>query len=36
MFPDFNKLKEQIRKDSQINDPLWGMQKSFNKKLYGL
>jgi len=23
MFPDFNKLKEQIRKDSQINDPLW-------------
>lgn len=23
MFPDFNKLREQIKKDSQINDPLW-------------
>jgi uncharacterized tellurite resistance protein B-like protein len=23
MFPDFDKLKEQIRKDQLINDPLW-------------
>ncbi len=23
LFPDFDKLKEQIRKDEQINDPLW-------------
>ena len=23
LFPDFDKLKEQIRKDEQINDPVW-------------
>lgn len=32
LFPDFEKLKEQVRKDKQINDPIWVCKNPVNNE----